>query len=238
MANLKNTAIDDTGYLRLPSGTSTQRPSSPVNGMTRYNTDFGFVEIYSSGSWRPTRQFFDNFETFSGWTTYGSGSVTQSSTQKYQGSFSAYKTTAGDPSGAFKLLNESVYRNYTVECWLFSEEPRVGGAADRVSIVNSSGNGYGLNFQPTTLAVEIRNTWNGTSLSFSSWTRPANTWYRAVFTAFPDGSFTLFAYNTSGSLLGSHYVAGNTTHGGPFDRVAILGGFNYYVDNLRVIKNG
>lgn len=51
MSSLKNTVIDDTGYIYLPSGTSAQRPS-PENGMIRYNTDFSSYEIYSNGSWR------------------------------------------------------------------------------------------------------------------------------------------------------------------------------------------
>jgi len=48
MATLKNTTIDDTGYIRLPSGTTAQRPGSPANGMVRWNTDLGYDEYYSS----------------------------------------------------------------------------------------------------------------------------------------------------------------------------------------------
>jgi hypothetical protein len=44
MANLKNTTINDTGFLGLPSGTTAQRPSSPSSGMMRYNTSTNQVE--------------------------------------------------------------------------------------------------------------------------------------------------------------------------------------------------
>lgn len=51
MATLKNTTISDTGYLQLPSGTTAQRPNSPVDGMMRINTTTGALEAYVAGSW-------------------------------------------------------------------------------------------------------------------------------------------------------------------------------------------
>jgi len=52
MASLKNTIINDTGYLQLPTGTTAQRPSSPSAGYMRYNTTDNVVEVYSSGEWK------------------------------------------------------------------------------------------------------------------------------------------------------------------------------------------
>ena len=51
MATLKNTIVNDTGSVYLPRGTSAQRPSSPVDGAMRYNTDLGYVEFYWKGIW-------------------------------------------------------------------------------------------------------------------------------------------------------------------------------------------
>ena len=51
MATLKNTTINDTGYMQLPVGTTAQRPASPVNGMLRYNSTTSVIEMYLSGSW-------------------------------------------------------------------------------------------------------------------------------------------------------------------------------------------
>jgi len=46
------TAIDSaSGGIFLPSGTTAQRPSSPVTGMIRYNTTNGFVETYNGTRW-------------------------------------------------------------------------------------------------------------------------------------------------------------------------------------------
>jgi hypothetical protein len=51
MATLKNTTINDTGFLQLPAGTTAQRPASPANGMIRYNTSTSKMEAYISGMW-------------------------------------------------------------------------------------------------------------------------------------------------------------------------------------------
>ena len=51
MATLKNTSINDTGYLGLPSGTTAQRPASPAIGYLRYNTTTSYIEGYFSGGW-------------------------------------------------------------------------------------------------------------------------------------------------------------------------------------------
>ena len=58
MATLKNSIINDTGYFTLPAGTTAQRPGSPTQGMTRYNTTLGYVEWYDAGNatWRPIYQ--------------------------------------------------------------------------------------------------------------------------------------------------------------------------------------
>jgi len=47
--NIGNTS---TGYFRLPNGTTAQRPSSPVSGMHRYNTNTLRDEFYANASWQ------------------------------------------------------------------------------------------------------------------------------------------------------------------------------------------
>ena len=53
MAILKNTIINDTGSLKLPSGTTAQRPNSPSAGFTRFNTDLNVIETYNGSAWAP-----------------------------------------------------------------------------------------------------------------------------------------------------------------------------------------
>lgn len=52
MANLKNTIINDTGYFKLPVGTTAQRPSSPQVGYMRYNTTESMYEAWDGSSWQ------------------------------------------------------------------------------------------------------------------------------------------------------------------------------------------
>lgn len=51
MANLKNTIINDTGYVTLPAGSDSDRPSVPSTGMIRYNTTAGKIEVFNGDSW-------------------------------------------------------------------------------------------------------------------------------------------------------------------------------------------
>ena len=51
MANLINLTVNDTGFLGLPSGTTDQRPGSPVTGYVRFNTSFGVTEYYNGTFW-------------------------------------------------------------------------------------------------------------------------------------------------------------------------------------------
>jgi len=51
VATLKNTTINDTGFVTLPVGNTVQRPDTPTVGMMRYNSTTGFAEVYTSGGW-------------------------------------------------------------------------------------------------------------------------------------------------------------------------------------------
>jgi hypothetical protein len=78
--NSGNITQYSTGYLQLAAGTTAQRPSSPVAGMMRYNTDLSTFEMYQFGAWQipnfvpRTRLFyadqFDNPVT-SDWSVNG-----------------------------------------------------------------------------------------------------------------------------------------------------------------------
>ena len=44
--------IESTNSIRVPKGTTAQRPSSPENGHIRYNTTDNVFELYEAGAWR------------------------------------------------------------------------------------------------------------------------------------------------------------------------------------------
>lgn len=70
MATLKNLTINDTGFLRLPSGATGDRPVSPVAGMIRYNTTISANEFYNGTAWVPI------VEPTVGSTSTGGSSIT------------------------------------------------------------------------------------------------------------------------------------------------------------------
>lgn len=44
--------VGGTSYLKMPTGTSAQRPVTPANGMVRYNSTLGAIDAYVGGAWR------------------------------------------------------------------------------------------------------------------------------------------------------------------------------------------
>ena len=50
LSTTQDPTLNSTGSLAVPSGTTAQRPASPVNGMLRYNTTIPQLEIYIN-SW-------------------------------------------------------------------------------------------------------------------------------------------------------------------------------------------
>ena len=44
-------ADSTTGAMYTPTGTTAQRPASPVTGMMRFNTTTGLLETYNGTSW-------------------------------------------------------------------------------------------------------------------------------------------------------------------------------------------
>lgn len=52
IANFWNIVCAGTEKLRLPRGTTAERPASPVNGDIRYNTTTNRVEAFENGEWK------------------------------------------------------------------------------------------------------------------------------------------------------------------------------------------
>jgi hypothetical protein len=50
--NLYDVQADSTGFFDLPSGTTAQRPGTPLAGMIRFNTTVGKAEQYDGTSWQ------------------------------------------------------------------------------------------------------------------------------------------------------------------------------------------
>lgn len=95
MSTLKNTLINDTGYLTLPSGNTSQRPSPASTGMIRYNNQTFFCEVYNGSSWvNFTPQIAAPYAT-SGLCVY----LDAGNTNSYSGSGTAWNDLSGLNNG-------------------------------------------------------------------------------------------------------------------------------------------
>ena len=188
--------------------------------------------------------FVENFNQFGGWfnstlgTPPNNGEIQKSNEQAKFGTFSLKKTSNNDPAGGYKELGFTVQRNYKLEYWAFSEEDpitgRIGGLNDRVSIVDSSFNGYGALITPTYFAVERRDAGTATTISSQiSWTRPSNTWYRVVFETINTDKFKIAVYLEDGLLVGE-VVSNSDTTFNSFSRIGVHGGQNYFLDGINI----
>lgn len=57
ISNVTNVSATDanfsgTGAVRVPTGTTSQQPSSPVGGMVRFNTEKNLLEMYDGVTWK------------------------------------------------------------------------------------------------------------------------------------------------------------------------------------------
>lgn len=52
MSTFKRLIVDDTGFIKLPAGTTSQRPTTPIAGMIRHNTTWGITEYFDGINWR------------------------------------------------------------------------------------------------------------------------------------------------------------------------------------------
>lgn len=55
MANLQDLTIDDTGFLTIPKGNDSQRPSSAAKGQVRFNTETSEFENFTGSVWQYAR---------------------------------------------------------------------------------------------------------------------------------------------------------------------------------------
>ena len=59
------------GSITIPVGTTAQRPSSPANGMTRFNTTTNTFETYVNNGWQPFDQYaYTNIQAFTSSSTF------------------------------------------------------------------------------------------------------------------------------------------------------------------------
>ena len=118
-ASVSDQANTSTGYFALPSGTTAQRPGSPANGYTRFNTTLNAIESYSttSGKWEVIVYFTNpNAPTIGTATTVTTTSATVSYTAPVDngGSTITSYTAVSNPGGITGTLSQAGSGTITV----------------------------------------------------------------------------------------------------------------------------
>jgi len=216
-------------WVKIPSLSA----NSSIDIYMYFDPDLTGVSDASDGE--ATFIFFDNFETWSGWVQYGDGQVSQDSTRKYDGSYSAHKTTANDPNGAYKAIGVTLGRDIALEFWVNRNSAYTGGHYDRVGLIDDNGNGYGWRFEHNNdmIGIDKRDSYSATELAEQSATDYMDKWVFARLIIKSDGTI-IAEREVDGSLNGQVSIADNTYSS--FTRVYIFGGYDYWVDQMRMRK--
>ena len=150
MATLKNTTIDDTGFVRLPSGTSAQRPGSPTAGMMRFNSSEGYVEVYNGVEWRSS--FAQDYVK--------QGRILDLDASN-PASYSGSGTTWNDLSGVMGNVN---VQNRTTD-WTFTTDTATSQRVLSNSTNRTAGNSPGIN-------IPVNNGYNKVEGTLELWIQP------------------------------------------------------------------
>lgn len=155
MATLKNTIINGNAYLKLPTGTTAQRPTSASNGMVRFNTDTREMEHYENGRWIETR-------------TGRGGIVTQGLRSYWDADVAASAPTGGNGTTWVDISDHpNKIGNVNIQGrnsdWSYST---VGGVGVVTNGTQRSGAGFGIPY-PTTNFNKLQGTWE-------FWCRPTS----------------------------------------------------------------
>lgn len=220
-------------------------PLIPASSQKTVYIYYGNASSSPSGDGNSTFIFFDDCEDndISDWNILGSGGVSsEPDPGPPVGSTSSYsikKISNSDPNGGYRPIGQTLDTSgagYIFEGRIHRPDPYGGGASDRLAIESSSYNGYGFNVNHTSgsdyIAIEERTNGSGSTLGSSVSFNPAeNDWYDFRFVLKPSGMFDLF-YSDQG---GSESVTDRSdTSVSAFDIVAIRGGYEYFVDDLRI----
>lgn len=139
-----NVSFNSVEALKLPSGTTLQRPASPVAGQMRYNSTTNFSEIYNGTSWNSV-VLDGTSANFSG-TVNITGAIQYNGTPVYGLSAVTEETIPFSGSVFGTMFTSSVFTKPSDEIWHFEIEgtvasPGVGHLTLR--FVNTSGVDYG-----------------------------------------------------------------------------------------------
>ena len=185
---------------------------------------------------RKQATFYDAFSDFDSWQQYGDGTIQQSNERHRVGRHSLKKIGPhGDPDGGFREIDSVIRRGFVFSGWIYSPSGRPQGKADRLAIEDSAHNGYGFSVNLTDGKFCIERRENGEARHLGAIHNidlSRDGWYRFEFHVREGTGLTLRFYDSSGRFV-EDTDASDGRHNS-FDRVAVHGGFPFYVDELKI----
>ena len=166
-----------------------------------------------------------------GWVNLSGGAV---EVCEFDGKKYLKKTRNAEPAGAYKLLSREVNRNegkIVFKGKVYSPYNRVA-FGDRLILEDAVGNGYGLFvFHGKYVAIELRRVGRASEdLAKETYKDLRDKWYEFELTI--DGSRISLVISVEGIKMFELHAEDDTYD--KFERVAIRGGYNYFVSDLSV----
>ena len=180
--------------------------------------------------------FSDNFESFEGWSDYQAGRVVHTSEQRYSGTHSLKKELENDPHGGYKTIGKKINRGILFSGFLFRPRDYSGGNGERLALENEKFSGYGFAIVHRSNIVWIERRDYGEFVRISkqvSFEPPENEWYRFEFRIGLYGSLDLVLKDPLDYPIFQLSDVEDKKYQF-FDRIAVHGGYEYYVDNLDI----
>ncbi len=210
-----------------------------------YYSDVNPYQSYND----PTKVFifYEDFEDYITGTEWGIrnryGYVLIDDTVSYEGSKSGHKSgtsqsTNNDPSGDYKYIGDIISRN-DIDILLELRDNRnpsySGGNYDRVGLIDSNGNGYGWHYSHGTsyVGIDLRTNYYPTIIAQTA--TPVDItgqWVQGKLYIFKNGTVTAEVYYPNGTLMERASIT-DTTYSS-FGYVYIFGGYDYWIDYIRV----
>lgn len=211
-------------------------PYIPAESSTQIYMYYGDPNLESMSCGGCVFEFFDDFESWNGWTKYRSGIVEQSDERFYEGDYSSKKRDYCDPHGAYKRIGwgTELGRDIAMEFYVNRDSNSWRCWADIVGLIDNDGNGYGwiYNHAGDYVGIDKRTLYSPTVISKTSSIDKQDEWVKGVLILMSDGRIVskliVDDHEYSASKVDISYYS--------FTRVYIFGGHDYWVDLIFIRK--
>lgn len=211
-------------------------PSLPALSTTTIYIYYGNGSVSTTSNGTNTFVFFDDMSTWSGWSSYGSGGVSQNTA--VFGFPVLRKQSNNDPHGGWKSIGTNV-SDFRLLVREYRRTESDGGTMNRYGLESSSFNGYGIRRRADVtgsdqFGFERRVGGSGSASQTTNLDQPRDNWYITELTRYGGGASNITAtlYDAAHVTIGSR--TGTDATYSSFSRFVVHGGYYFYIDWVAV----